>query len=696
MLKTLISFLFLCSLSYTSVVTSDISKIPHVVHEQRGHVPLRWVKRNRMAATARLSMRVGLKQNLDGAHDHLMDVSDPDSPNYGKFWTQQRVIDTFQPPAETVAAVKSWLVDAGITSKRITHSDNKGWLAFDATTAEAEKLLQTEYHEFEDRLTSIRIPSCESYRVPANIRRHIDYITPGTKLLALDSHTGKRKRTLHQARIKTRAVKEQNIQPHQPKFQIPDPERQSSNSNDLSICDVYITPACIAALYQIPEPASLNVSDNNSLGIFSTNLNHYRQEDLDLFFANLTDGRIPNGTHPIPANIDGGVQTAPNLTSAGVEAELDLLLAYPIVYPQKITFYNVDDLLEQDEGIGTDDGLFNTFLDALDGSYCTYSAYGETGNDPDLDPVYPDPRPGGYKGPLQCGTYKPTNVISISYGSREADIPVAYHKRQCDEYLKLGLQGVSILWASGDSGVSERGCLGPQLNIFSPTWPNSCPYVLSVGGTEVYPGKSVFEPESAMYKSGSVEWDLAGLPISSEISSGGGFSNVYPVPGYQKTAVTKFFADHNPPYPYYSALANQSYDIHDVHSKPNVTAFAGSTGGIYNRIGRGVPDVAANGHNIALFVKGEFRQVGGTSASAPIFASVINRIIEERIKIGKGPLGFLNPAMYKNPGMFNDIKNGSNPGCNTQGFSAVEGWDPVTGLGTPNYPKMLDYFLGLP
>jgi hypothetical protein len=36
------------------------------------------------------------------------------------------------------------------------------------------------------------------------------------------------------------------------------------------------------------------------------------------------------------------------------------------------------------------------------------------------------------------------------------------------------------------------------------------------------------------------------------------------------------------------------------------------------------------------------------------------------------------------------------PYCGSQGFQASKGWDPVTGLGTPNYPKMLEYFLGLP
>lgn len=211
-------------------------------------------------------------------------------------------------------------------------------------------------------------------------------------------------------------------------------------------------------------------------------------------------------------------------------------------------------------------------MDAIDGSYCTYSAFGETGNSPTLDPIYPDPNLGGYKGQLQCGVYKPTNVISISYGEQEQDLPAYYQERQCNEFLKLGLQGVSIFVASGDSGVagipgdgSANGCLGPNHTVFSPTQPNSCPYLTNVGATKVYPGHTVFEPESAAN-------DPAGDPYSSAFSSSGGFSNIFDAPAYQKEAIATYFADHNPPYPYYF---NGQYNS--------------TNGGLYNRNGRGIP-----------------------------------------------------------------------------------------------------------
>ena len=57
--------------------------------------------------------------------------------------------------------------------------------------------------------------------------------------------------------------------------------------------------------------------------------------------------------------------------------------------------------------------------------------------------------------------------------------------------------------------------------------------------------------------------------------------------------------------------------------------------GVYNRIGHGIPDVAALGQNIALFNEGEFVLEGGTSASSPIFASVITRINDARLNVGK-------------------------------------------------------------
>ena len=105
----------------------------------------------------------------------------------------------------------------------------------------------------------------------------------------------------------------------------------------------------------------------------------------------------------------------------------------------------------------------------------------------------------------------------------------------------------------------------------------------------------------------------------------------------------------------------------------------------------------------------QFSINGGTSASAPIFASLITAVDDARIAVGKKPVGWINPAvrvlvhlllpvqrlifdllqLYSSSFVdsFNDVTNGTNPGCGTEGFTAVRGWEPVTGLGcvTPSF-----------
>jgi len=62
---------------------------------------------------------------------------------------------------------------------------------------------------------------------------------------------------------------------------------------------------------------------------------------------------------------------------------------------------------------------------------------------------------------------------------------------------------------------------------------------------------------------------------------------------------------------------------------------------------------------------------------------------DARLKAGLPSLGFLNPFLYsKGFAGLNDITVGHNAGCGTEGFNATVGWDPVTGLGTPNFQKL--------
>ena len=453
------------------------------------------------------------------------------------------------------------------------------------------------------------------YSLPHHVREHVDYITPGLKLLTPSSS---RKDPELQKRIFGVTSKDKHITKPELKA-LPESLTKLLALPLSALCDIAAIPLCIKTLYNITTPTK--AAAGNQLGIFEDLNDMYSQTDLNDFFAILATN-IPQGTHPTLDGIDGATAPA-TVANAGPESDLDFQISYPIIYPQNSILFQTDD--DVYEANYTYVGFLNNFLDAIDGSYCTYSAFNETGNSP-LDPPYPDPQAGGYKGALQCGVYKPTNVISISYGGQEADLPASYQERQCNEYMKLGMQGISLVVASGDSGVAgpagddnADGCLGPTGKIFSPDFPATCPFLTTAGATFLPPGGDVTKDQEVAV---------------TRFPSGGGFSNIYAIPSYQSSAVATYFATAGTQYPYYSSTGNNSF---------------GANGGIYNKNGRGYPDVSAIGDNVVIFNKGAPTLIGGTSAAAPTFAAILNRINEERIAAGKKTIGFVNPTLVSWP-----------------------------------------------
>ncbi|KAH7325804.1 tripeptidyl-peptidase 1 precursor [Stachybotrys elegans] len=242
-------------------------------------------------------------------------------------------------------------------------------------------------------------------------------------------------------------------------------------------------------------------------------------------------------------------------------------------------------------------------------------------------------------------------VISISYGVNEQHLPMAYATQVCNAFGQLGTRGVSVVVAAGNlgPGISCRSNDGTNTTKFLPVFPASCPYVTTVGGTESNC------PE--------VAWN----------SSSGGFSEYFSRPKWQDAAVGG----------YLKKLGDQWK-------------------GYYNPKGRGIPDVAAQADNYRIYNHDEIEATGGTSAAAPVFASIVALLNNERLRQDKPALGFLNPLIYKfGHSGFTDIKQGRSVGCPgtslwglpsplvpDAGWSAVEGWDPVTGWGTPLYDKL--------
>ncbi|XP_015745902.1 tripeptidyl-peptidase 1 [Python bivittatus] len=248
-------------------------------------------------------------------------------------------------------------------------------------------------------------------------------------------------------------------------------------------------------------------------------------------------------------------------------------------------------------------------------------------------------------------------VHSVSYGDDEDSLSRAYMQRVNTEFMKAAARGVSILFASGDSGAGCRAVSGGQ-HVFRPSFPASSPFVTTVGGT------SFQQPF------------LVGAEVTDYIS-GGGFSNVFPMPDYQATAV-KHFLSTSP------QLPPASY---------------------YNSTGRAYPDLAALSDNYWVVTNRiPTPWVSGTSASTPVVGGIIALINDRRLLRGLPPLGFLNPALYRLQGGGNstalyDVTHGCHLSCldavvQGQGFCAAPAWDPVTGWGTPNFPDLLHALLG--
>src|SRR6266487_663387 len=243
------------------------------------------------------------------------------------------------------------------------------------------------------------------------------------------------------------------------------------------------------------------------------------------------------------------------------------------------------------------------------------------------------------------------NIISQSFGASEVTLNDATGKQEVqkwDAFFKQATtqQGITFFASSGDNGPTDYANVQLKLSSTPTTsFPTDDPWVTSVGGTSLNREGTAFQ-ESVWNGSGG--------------ASGGGFSIFFSTPSYQMTLPT--------------SVQNQ----------------------LNNR--RGVPDVAGDADpstGLAIYstTDGGWIHVAGTSASAPLWAA----FMAIANQMAGHPLGFINPTLYKLAASsayaqdFHDIIVGNNSISNSQvqGYPAVPGWDPVTGLGTPVLDELL-------
>jgi kumamolisin len=223
------------------------------------------------------------------------------------------------------------------------------------------------------------------------------------------------------------------------------------------------------------------------------------------------------------------------------------------------------------------------------------------------------------------------SVISISWGGPEStwtQQAMSAFDAACQDAATLG---ITVCVAAGDNGATD-GVKDGHLHV---DFPASVPSVIACGGTFLEATGNRIQNEET--------WN----DLPSGGATGGGVSQVFPLPSWQGDA--------------------------SVPASPN------------GKPGRGVPDVAGDAHpnsGYDVVVDGQSDVIGGTSAVAPLWAGLI-AVMNQHLP---HTLGLVNPLLYNSTEMatFHDITKGNNGG-----YKAGRGWDPCTGLGTPNGVALL-------
>lgn len=225
---------------------------------------------------------------------------------------------------------------------------------------------------------------------------------------------------------------------------------------------------------------------------------------------------------------------------------------------------------------------------------------------------------------IHDSTHNPS-VISISWGGPESGWTEQAMKALDAAAQDAAQLGVTICAAAGDDGSSD-GVNDGQDHV---DFPASSPYILACGGTNLQSANGGITKETV--------WNDG----AQGGATGGGFSAQFSLPSWQASAGV------TPPPP---------------------------SGG------RGVPDVSGDADpqsGYQVLVDGKSMVIGGTSAVSPLVSGLIALLNQ---KLGR-PLGFINPTIYgiaNSAEAFDDVTEGSNGS-----FSAAQGWDACTGLGSP-------------
>jgi subtilase family serine protease len=278
------------------------------------------------------------------------------------------------------------------------------------------------------------------------------------------------------------------------------------------------------------------------------------------------------------------------------------------------------------------------------------------------------------------------DVISQSFASAEDAFGSAQSLQTLRHaFISARDAGVTVLGSSGDGGsandrktpVGQGGSTIPYPTV---EWPASDPLVTGVGGT--YLCTDPTNTASRVVDSADPPSKCQANPGQAEVGwtfSGGGFSHVFGKPAYQDT------------------LPAGSTAIGDMRGVPDIGLQASATTGalVYLSL---PPDGQSGLKCGSTPCSTGWYDIGGTSLSCPQWAGLVAMADQ----IHGGRLGLINPRLYdlaSNASTyasdFYDVTVGNNTSDpSITGYPATTGWDPVTGLGTPNAAALLPALAG--
>jgi len=229
------------------------------------------------------------------------------------------------------------------------------------------------------------------------------------------------------------------------------------------------------------------------------------------------------------------------------------------------------------------------------------------------------------------------DVMTVSWGLCEEHTGWMQMLTESLIFREAAVQGIALFASAGDDGVYDCGA-DEDNPLWRVDYPASSPHVTAVGGTALHVKDGV--------RTGETAWD----------GGGGGVSSHWDRPVWQVAP----------------------------------TLPAGNK--------RATTDISLNADpwtGYSFYFQGKWMRIGGTSASAPEWASLWTLVLE-----GTGQrVGSANYYVYKMgslkeyPKLFFDVTHGSNGAGVGPGYRAGPGWDIPTGWGTPDGAAVIDWMI---